>query len=148
MLAVLGHMGALGKTLFVPASFATFVFGLAMVFAAGWSFAELWVILGLAGFAATFLTGILVLEPRGKKIGAMLARDGVTAAAIAEGRKLVTVSRIDYVILFLVVADMALKPTPADIGVLAAMAAVLLFGAGFLLAGARNGDGETAAASA
>ncbi|HMN87014.1 MAG TPA: hypothetical protein PKA74_13625, partial [Bauldia sp.] len=128
-------------------SFATFLIGLGLVFTAGFAFTDLWIILGLCGFASTFLTGVLVLEPTGKRIGAMVARDGVTEAAIAEGRRLLAISRIDYVVLFLVVAVMVLKPTAADVAVLAVMGAILVASVGLTLASLR-GRPAVAAASA
>ena len=41
-----------------------------------WAFDQLWVLLGLAGFAATFLTGLLVIKPHSERIAADLDRDG------------------------------------------------------------------------
>ena len=52
-----------------------------------WAFDQLWVLLGLAGFAATFLTGLLVIKPESERIAADLARDGMTpGVAHAIGR--------------------------------------------------------------
>jgi len=129
LMAVLGDMGALGNTLFVPASLATFVFGLGMVLVGGWAFTDLWIILGLAGYLATFAIGFFILKPRGEAIGEIVARDGgISEEAVAKGRQLVAIGRIDAVLLFLVVAVMALKPTAADVAVLAGLAVVLAAG--------------------
>jgi uncharacterized membrane protein len=128
LMAVLGDMGALANTLFVPASLATFVFGLGMVFAGGWAFTDLWIILGLAGYLATFAIGFFILKPRGEAIGEIVARDGISEEAVAKGRQLVAIGRIDAVLLFLVVAVMALKPTVDDVAVLAGLAALLAAG--------------------
>ena len=69
LMAALHDMGALGTVLFVPASLATFAFGLGMVFVGGWAFTDLWIILGLAGYLATFAIGFFILKPRGEAIG-------------------------------------------------------------------------------
>jgi uncharacterized membrane protein len=124
---VLNDMGALGNTLFVPASLAALVFGLAMVIDGPWSFSDLWIVLGLSGFAATFGIGLFILKPRGEQIGAVIRRDGgISPEAIAKGRQLTIIGRFDAVVLFLVVAVMALKPTIDDVGILAALAVVLV----------------------
>lgn len=129
LMKALNDMGALGNVLFVPASLATFLLGLAMVLVGGWSFSDLWVVLGLAGFLATFCIGFFILKPRGEAIGEIIQRDGgVSADAIAKGRQLAVIGRIDAVVLFLVVAVMAFKPTVDDIAVLGGMAAVLVVG--------------------
>lgn len=138
LMKVLHDMGALGNTLFVPASLTALIFGVLMVIEGPWSFSDLWISLGLAGFATTFAIGFFVLKPRGEKIGAIIQRDGgISAEAVARGRQLAIIGRIDAVILFLVVAVMALKPTPDDIGILAAMAAVLVVCTGLIVAQAR-----------
>src|SRR5205823_1989610 len=52
---------------FIPASLLTFLCGLIMAWIAG-MFGFLWVIIGLAGFLATFGMGIAVLRPRSDKV--------------------------------------------------------------------------------
>ena len=54
---LLGYSTDLGLRLFVPASVATFVFGALLVADGPWTADQLWIILALAGYAATFLTG-------------------------------------------------------------------------------------------
>ncbi len=144
LMGVLRDVGALGNVLFVPASLATLAFGVAMVFVAGWSFTDLWIVLGLAGYAATFSIGLFVLKPRGDAIAAIVARDGITAEAVAKGRQIVLIGRIDTVLLFLVVAVMALKPTIDDIATLAGLAAALLLGTMLALVTARGPFPEAA----
>src|SRR5688500_18885434 len=51
----------LTQRIFIPVSLLVLVAGILLVIEGPWSFGDLWVVLGLAGFAATFLTGILVL---------------------------------------------------------------------------------------
>ncbi|MCB1488886.1 MAG: hypothetical protein KDJ88_15700, partial [Bauldia sp.] len=86
-----------------------------------------------------FCIGMFILKPRGEAIGAMIQRDGgVTTEAVAKGRQLATIGRIEAVILFLVVAVMVLKPAIDDVGILAALAAVLVGGTAFFIARARS----------
>ena len=44
------------------------------------------------------------------------------------GRRILKVARFDYSVMLIVVADMVLKPTSGDTGILAAMAVVLMLG--------------------
>ena len=60
---------------FVPASLLAFLCGLILAWIAG-LFDLLWVIIGLAGFLATFATGIAVLKPRSDKVAALIATGG------------------------------------------------------------------------
>ena len=55
---MLGHTNRLGPTYFVPASLAVFVFGVILVIQSDfYGFDQLWIVLGLVGYALTFLTG-------------------------------------------------------------------------------------------
>ncbi|HZP20481.1 MAG TPA: DUF2269 family protein [Bauldia sp.] len=128
--------GSLAPVLFIPASFGALAFGVALVIDGGWGFDQLWIILGLIGFFTTFAMGLFILKPRSQKIAEMVKRDGgLSDEALAAARKLLVIGRIDLVILYAVVANMALKPTAEDVTTLAVMgvviaaaiAAVLLF---------------------
>lgn len=115
--------GSLAVRWFLPASGLTFVFGLiAAVLGNLWG--EAWVILGLAGFASTFLTGHFVLRVKAEKMGALM-NGGREDEAVAEGLGLLRVSKFDYTVILLVVADMVLKPAWSDIVTIGAMAAIL-----------------------
>jgi hypothetical protein len=102
-----------------------------------WSFGDLWIVLGLGGIAATILTGLLVLTPRTDEIAQLMERDGMTPEVATKITQLLTLGRIDIVVLYLVVADMAIKPTGDDVGVLVAMAAIVIAAAVFFSSRAR-----------
>ncbi len=120
----------LGGKLMVPASALTLVFGLVLSwFWAG--FTDLWIVIGLVGYAGTFLIGLFYFKPTSERLAALVERDGVTPAALADGRAMLRVARFDYALMLVVVADMVMKPTFADTATLSAMAVVLLVGAAF-----------------
>ena len=120
------------KRLFIPSSLAVLLLGILLVLEGPWSFGELWIVLGLAGYALTFLTGSLVITPQVKRISSVMERDGgMSAAAIAEVRRLFLISRVDLVVLFAVVAVMALKPTPDDVGTLVLLALAIAASAAY-----------------
>ena len=153
---LLAHMGALGNTLFIPASLAVLALGIGMTIESpAWNFDQLWIILGLVGYAMTFIAGAGFLGPTGEKLGKAMAenRGHFTPETRTLARKLLAVSRIDFAVLVLVVVDMALKPTADDVGVLAGMALVLV-GVSILVAmqiralAAADADGRVPAAPA
>ena len=135
----------LSLTLFIPASLSVLVFGLLLVADGPWSFDYLWVVLGLAGYLATFLTGILVMKPGSEEIEAVIARDGMSAEARVLIRKILAKGRLDTVVLYLVVAVMVLKPTGDDVGLLVAMAAIVLAGLAYVAMQLKAIDAESAA---
>ena len=112
--------------LIIPSSLAVLGLGIALVVDGPWGFDMLWVALGLVGFAATFVTGLFFLTPQTKRIAATMERDGgMSSAAVQQVRRLFLISRIDLVVLFSVVAVMALKPTADDVGTLVLMVAAI-----------------------
>jgi hypothetical protein len=134
----------LSLRLFVPASLTVLLLGIALVIESdAWSFDQLWIVLGLIGYAATFITGLFLIKPTIERIGAMERESGrITPSLRTEIRKLIVKSRLDYVVLTLVVFDMVVKPTGDDTGVLVGMAIVLLAGIAYILARLRAIDSE------
>jgi uncharacterized membrane protein len=136
----------LGQRLFIPASVVVLAMGILLVADGPWEF-DLWVALGLAGYVATAVTGAAVLGPRSERIAHMIEEAGgtYTDAADVESRKLLTLARIDSVVLFLVIADMALKPSGDDVGLLAVMALILVGGVAYSISRYRAIGAETPA---
>jgi uncharacterized membrane protein len=69
LLARFDDVGVLSNLLFVPASLVVLVAGLLLVIDGPWSLEQLWIVLGLVGYAATFVTGLFVIKPRAQRIG-------------------------------------------------------------------------------
>jgi uncharacterized membrane protein len=136
---ILADNELLALRLFVPSSLTVLVAGVALMIDGSWSFDYLWLVIGLVGYLATFVTGLFVLKPHGERIHAMIERAGsMTPTARAETRRLLTLARIDSVVLFLVIFDMVVKPTGDDVGVLVVMAAVVVLGIGYAVTRARS----------
>jgi uncharacterized membrane protein len=141
--AELGKMGVLQEwltpRLFIPASLSSLVFGVILVLDSPWSFGDLWIALGLLGFAAGFLIGLLYLKPQGERMGAIIAEHGPTSPeARRHGKKLLVVARMQLLLLFVVVADMVLKPTGDDPWTLVVFAAILVAAAALGIASVRR----------
>ena len=122
-----GHSAWLAQRIFIPASLAVLVLGILLTIEGPWSFDQLWIVLGLVGYAISFLVGILFIEPEGKRIhGAMEAHGPESPQAAFHIGRINVVSRMELVVLYLVVYVMALKPTSADTGTLVVAAAAAL----------------------
>src|SRR5215472_9094601 len=90
-----------GEKLFAPASGIVLAMGIAMVInSPEFGFGTTFVIIGLVGFAISFVTGIAVLSPRAKRLVGLLDNPGAAApetqAAIKE---ILLISRIDMAVL-------------------------------------------------
>jgi uncharacterized membrane protein len=122
---IASNSGWMAQRVFIPASLAVLILGILLTIEGPWSFGDLWIVLGLAGYAVSFLIGILFQEPQGKRIHtAMEAGDQGRAAFLI--RQINAVARVELVVLFLVVGVMALKPTGDDTGTLIVGAALLV----------------------
>lgn len=129
--------GQLGNRYFAPMSMLTLLFGLIMC--AFWvGFSDLWILIGLAGYATTFAIGMLVFKPSADRMADMIAKDGVTPAVLAVGQRVMGAARFDYSVMLVIIADMVLKPTVHDIAILAGMALVVAAGATLAFGGGRR----------
>jgi uncharacterized membrane protein len=117
----------LSTRLFIPASLATLLLGFLVVAEGSWSLDQLWIVIGLGGWLASFLIGILVFKPAAERIAALREEergpnDPELAALV---RRVNIFDRIELLVLFLVAADMVIKPTGDDTGVLLVGAALI-----------------------
>lgn len=132
LMRVIQSVVYLSPRLIVPASALTLVFGLVMVWL-GQSFTDLWIIIGLTGFALTFAIGTGLIKPTTDRIAEIVAREGASPAAVAQAKRLLRVVKFDMVLLYTIVADMVLKPTTGDVGILTAMAVIVAAAAAMFL---------------
>ncbi len=100
-----------GERIFAPAGLVVFLMGIAMMINTNFGWGKFWVIVGLVGYATTFVTGVGVLNPLTKKINASVAERGATAPeTMALITKTLLIVRIDVALLLIVVLDMVTKP--------------------------------------
>lgn len=119
-------VGWLAPRLFIPSALATLVLGVLLVVDGERSFGELWIVIALVGWAISFALGFFYFRPEGERIGAMVAERGPDdPEAGFRVRRLNVVDRLQVTILFVVLADMVLKPAGEDTGLLLAGAVVL-----------------------
>jgi uncharacterized membrane protein len=121
----------LAKRLFIPMTLAVFVLGILLTIESPWGFGDLWIAVGLVGWATTFVVGVAGIEPQAKRMHAALERGGPDDPEVAwRGRRITALNYFDNALLFLIVADMAIKPTGDDVGLLVVGAAIVLAGVG------------------
>jgi uncharacterized membrane protein len=101
----------IGMRLFAPASLLILIVGIFMVLDA-WSFGDLWILMGLGGFTYSFINGAFFIGPLSGKTGKMIEERGAADAEVQSNLgKLFLMSRIELVILIVVVFAMTVKPT-------------------------------------
>jgi uncharacterized membrane protein len=98
--------------LMIGSSVSVLVAGLALVlYAPGLDFTDAWIVLGLVGYAATFVTGTWFIRPRAERLAELIAAEGPAAAATqAAVAQIFAISRVDQVVLLAVIAVMVFKP--------------------------------------
>ena len=112
---------------FIPSGVLTLVLGLLLVWDGPWSFSDLWILIGLAGWIGSFGVGFLFIKPEGEKMKEIVAQYGPSSPEVQRrARRLGVVSRVQLLALFLVVAAMELKPTSDDPWTLVVLAAILV----------------------
>lgn len=127
----------LGPRLFAPAALGALVFGLLLVHEGHWTFHPLFVQLGLAAFALSFVINAGVRAPLSRKLARQPQRlDGVLSA----------LSRFELAVLYLAVADMALKPDGSDTVFIVVAAMILVVTAGLVVLRFRSPVGGTTSA--
>ncbi len=87
------------------------LFGVWLVAVSAWNFTDTWVALGLVGIAITVVTGAGFLGPESERI-AKLGEEREPSDPELQRRikRIYAISRIDLVVLILVVTDMVFKP--------------------------------------
>jgi hypothetical protein len=124
-----------GSRVLTVAAAGAFLSGLGLVWDAPfWNFDDDWILIGLGLFAVTFVAGAAFFGPESGRIAKAAAAQGPSSPEVtARIRRILVLSRIDLVILFLILFDMAVKPSFDDgwtiIGALvvaAALAALLV----------------------
>ena len=129
----------LAVRVFIPASLSTVIFGVLAMVEGPWGLDQLWVAVGLAGWAVSFLTGILYFKPETERIEVIVSEHGAESPEVQRRLdQMELVGRIELAVLFLVVGDMVIKPTGDDTGILIVGAALLVAVAALLVGRARS----------
>ncbi len=139
-----GRAGLLGERMFVPASLVVVLAGVGLIINGNWEWGQLWVIFALVTFAASFLTGLLVIAPMAKKLPVV---GPTTPAGQLLIRRLFTILRIDLVFMYAIIFAMVVKPTTDDGVTIAIVAIVLIALTAVFLAPLRSAGAESPSAT-
>jgi uncharacterized membrane protein len=100
-----------GERVFAPIGLLVLAMGIAMVVNLDLDWGTSWILIGLVGYAITFLTGVLVLGPQAKRIGELIETAGAEAVETrAAIKRILLIARVDEGLLLIVLAAMVLKP--------------------------------------
>jgi uncharacterized membrane protein len=100
-----------GLRLITPSAVLVLVLGVALVVDSAWNFSDTWIELALLGFAITFLTGALFIGPESERISKLIDTEGADSPECRRRiRRIFLVSRLDLVLIVLIVLDMVTKP--------------------------------------
>lgn len=78
-----------------------------------WTIGDDWIVIGLILFAVTFFSGAAFFGPESGRIKKLIQTEGA-AAAQARAKRIIVLSRIDLMVLFLIIFDMSAKPSFDD----------------------------------
>lgn len=116
----------LGNLVFLPAALLTLLLGIVLTFMS-WSFADLWILLGLAGIAASIAVGVIVIKPTADRIAELVQTEGPDSPRVrAMSATLLHKGRFDLVLMAMIIADMVFKPGYGDVLTLSVMAVVVV----------------------
>ena len=100
-----------GKTFFGPASGVTLVAGIWLVLEGDWGWDHVFILAGILGVLISMGIGFGALQPASIKVGQALANGGTITEEVRSGlKRMQALSRIDTLILIVVVFLMTVKP--------------------------------------
>ena len=101
-----------GTRVFTPASLLVLALGIWMVIDnPGIGFGDTWIVLGLGGIIFSALVGSIFLGPESGRIGKLIDAEGADSPEVQRRlKRIFLVSRVELVILLLVVVDMVVRP--------------------------------------
>jgi uncharacterized membrane protein len=102
----------IGLRLLNTASLLVVIFGVLLVIEVdGYEFSQFWITAGLAMFLASAITGAGFLGPESGRIAALTETQGPTSPEVQRRiSRVLLISRIEFVLLVLIVLDMVIKP--------------------------------------
>lgn len=111
MMTIASEAEWFGTRIALPSSFSVLVLGIILAVDGPWDFGQTWIVLALIGFGLSFVTGAVFLGPESGRIAKLLAAEGPESPAVrARIQRIFLVSRIELVLLYLIVLDMVVKP--------------------------------------
>ncbi len=138
-LAAMGGIVKIAPVVFIPASIAVLLSGLAMVWLGGLMW-DAWLIIGLGGSATASAIGALGLGPLSARIISLSGEPGREVDFYAASRRFLRLAKFDYVVQFSTVFAMVVKPGWSDVAILTAMAVLIALAATLITAPAPEAE--------
>lgn len=124
----------LGLRLFLPANLIVLVSAVLLVHEGHWGYGQLWIRLGVLGFAVSFVVGAVFFGPGWGRVRRHAAREGMTAPSVESAvRRLLFGSWLDVGWLLGIVFVMTVKPVRGEWVALGVAAAIPIVFAGIAL---------------
>jgi uncharacterized membrane protein len=110
--ATMGDVEWIGNRLIIPATLLLVILGVLLVIVIEvYEFSQFWIAAALGGFALSFVTGAGFLGPETGRISTLVDERGAGDPEVQSRiTRVVIISRIEFVVLLLIVLDMVLKP--------------------------------------
>jgi uncharacterized membrane protein len=103
-------MAFVGPKVFAPAAIVVLVTGVLLTEEGNWDWTELFIWLGIVGWALVAFTGFAYLTRAMKGVGVRMAAQGPSPELGAEMNRLVLIGRLLVLVLFAIVFLMVVKP--------------------------------------
>lgn len=111
LMAIGRQMEAMGKIYYSPLAIVTLGTGVWMVTTSGWSFEELWIVIGIAGIFVSMAIGLGLIAPTGRKLLAEGTKPEPDFGAIATySTRMRILGTTNLALLMFVVWAMVAKP--------------------------------------
>jgi uncharacterized membrane protein len=100
-----------GKRVYMPAAVAVILLGFILVWDGPWTLGMDWIWISLILFGISFAAGVAFLTPESIRIGKQIEVEGAESAGVqARISRILTIGRLDLVLLFAIVLLMVTKP--------------------------------------
>ena len=137
----------IGMRVFMPATWILLLAGIGMMINLDLSWGQNWIVFGLIAFAISFVIGAGFLGPESGRIAAVIEREGPESPeAQARIRRILLISRCEFVVLLTVIVNMVVKPV-GNAGWFWGLLIAMLVGIGVVIGASRRGDQPVAAAA-
>ena len=104
------NVGWIGQRLYTTASLVALVSGVLLTSELDVNIYEPWVLFGLLVLIASAVVGATYLGPNAERAGEQIASGASHEQLTAQFNRLININRVELLLLFLVVIDMAVKP--------------------------------------
>jgi uncharacterized membrane protein len=105
------HAEWLSMRVFVPAALVVVAMGFVLMHKGDWGYGHFWTLVGLIAWGISFVVGAAFLGPESGRLAKLFEAKGAEdPEVLARLNRIISVARVDVVLILLVAADMVAKP--------------------------------------